>query len=64
MAILKKHATSHPEEVKKNSLNEKIKNIEKVFSDIGVVVEVSEKRDFNSFSDSKRIRISKEGKIF
>jgi len=47
----------------KQAKNHDINEIKKMFSDIGVVIEVSEKKALNNFSDSKRVRI-KSGKIF
>lgn len=40
-----------------------IKNIKKLFSDIGVIIEISDKKTLNNFSDSKRVRI-KNGRVF
>lgn len=39
--------------------NEKISSVEKIFYDIGVIIEVPDKKGMDNFNEFKTIRISK-----
>lgn len=62
MREMSKKTTSHSN-ANGNSGN-KISDIKQVFSDIGVIIEVSDKKTLNNFNDSKRVRVTKDGKVF
>lgn len=56
-----KLTTNSPSE--KDLKKAEMTDIKKLFSDIGVIIEISDKKSLNNFSDSKRVRI-KNGKVF